>query len=127
MVPLSACHGRRRRPAAWPRRRRQSTANQATAGAKSTPKGEPKTVVDMAKQANENMQKANEEMKDQAQSAGDAIGKATKKTWDCMCHSSFAAEDLAPLTPPKPSTAVHLLPLPRPTLGLRNLAFRHLA
>src|SRR5262245_32398288 len=54
------------------------------AGAKSAPKGEPKTVVDMAKRANENMQKANEDMKDQAQSAGQAIGKATKKTWECM-------------------------------------------
>ena len=55
-------------------------ANQAKAPAKS----EPKTVVDLAKQANENMQKANEEMKEQAQSAGQAIGKATKKTWECM-------------------------------------------
>jgi len=52
--------------------------------AKAPPKGEPKTVVDLAKRANENMQKANEEMKDQAQSTGQAIGKATKKTWECM-------------------------------------------
>jgi hypothetical protein len=64
-------------------------ANQAAAGAKSTPKGEPKTVVDLAKQANENMQKANEEMKDQAQSAGQAIGKATKKSWECMWSLFF--------------------------------------
>jgi hypothetical protein len=62
----------------------QEPGNQAATGAKSAPKGEPKTVVDMAKQANENMQKANEGMKDQAQSAGQAIGKATKKTWECM-------------------------------------------
>jgi hypothetical protein len=52
-------------------------------------KGEPKTVVDLAKRANENMQKANEEMKEQAQSAGQAIGKATKKTWECMLSLFF--------------------------------------
>jgi hypothetical protein len=62
----------------------QEQANQAAAGAKSAPKGEPKTVVDLAKRANENMQKANEDMKDQAQSTGQAIGNATKKTWECM-------------------------------------------
>ena len=63
---------------------RQEPASQAAPGAKAAPKGEPKTVVDLAKRANENMQKANEDMKDQAQSAGDALGKATKKTWECM-------------------------------------------
>ena len=62
----------------------QEPASQAAPGAKSAPKGEPKTVVDLAKRANENMQKANEDVKDQAQSAGDALGKATKKTWECM-------------------------------------------
>ena len=67
----------------------QEPANQAAAGAKSAPKGEPKTVVDLAKRANENMQKANEEMKDQAQSAGQAIGKASKKTWECMWSLFF--------------------------------------
>jgi hypothetical protein len=67
----------------------QEPANQGAAGAKSAPKGEPKTVVDLAKRANENMQKANEEMKDQAQSAGQAIGKASKKTWECMWSLFF--------------------------------------
>ena len=55
----------------------------AVAG-KSDAKGEPKTVLDLAKRANENLQKANEGAKEQAQSAGEAIGNATKKTWDCM-------------------------------------------
>jgi hypothetical protein len=58
-------------------------------GSKAPPKGEPKTVVDLAKQANENMQKANEGMQEQAQSAGQAIGKATKKTWECMLSFFF--------------------------------------
>ena len=62
----------------------QAPASQAVPAAKSAPKGEPKTVVDLVKRANENSQKANEDMKDQAQSAGEAIGKATKKTWECM-------------------------------------------
>jgi hypothetical protein len=57
--------------------------------AKAPPKGEPKTVVDLAKRANENMQKANEDMKEQAQSAGQAIGQATKKTWECMWSLFF--------------------------------------
>ncbi len=51
---------------------------------KAEPKSEPKTMLELAKRANENMQKANEEMKEQAQSAGQAIGKASKKTWECM-------------------------------------------
>jgi hypothetical protein len=46
--------------------------------------GEPKTMLDLAKRANQNLQKANEDAKEQAQSAGEAIGNATKKTWDCM-------------------------------------------
>jgi hypothetical protein len=54
------------------------------AGPKTEPKAEPKTMLELAKRANENMQKANEEMKEQAQSAGQSIGKASKKTWDCM-------------------------------------------
>jgi hypothetical protein len=58
--------------------------NQPTPGGKSEPNGEPKTMVDLAKRANENLQKANEDAKEQAQSAGQAIGKATKKTWDCL-------------------------------------------
>jgi hypothetical protein len=57
--------------------------------AKTPAQGEPKTVVDLAKRANENMQKANEEMKEQAQSTGQAIGKATKKTWECMWSFFF--------------------------------------
>jgi hypothetical protein len=59
----------------------------AKAGADS--KGEPKTVVDLAKRANENLQKANEDAKGQAQTAGQAIGKATKKTWECMLSLFF--------------------------------------
>lgn len=59
-------------------------ATQAPGGLKVEPKGEPKTMLELAKRANENMQKANEEAKEQAQSAGQAIGKASKKTWDCM-------------------------------------------
>jgi hypothetical protein len=51
----------------------------------------PKTVVDLAKRANEQtieqMRKTNENVKDTAKSMGDAIGSATKKTWDCV--SSF--------------------------------------
>ena len=62
----------------------EQPANAATAGGKSDAKGEPKTVLDMAKRANENLQKANDGVKEQAQSAGDAIGNASKKTWDCM-------------------------------------------
>jgi hypothetical protein len=62
----------------------EQEANPTAAGGKSDTKGEPKTVLDMAKRANENLQKANEDAKEQAQSAGQAIGKATKKTWDCM-------------------------------------------
>jgi hypothetical protein len=70
--------GRVAEPAAEPQ------ANQPAPGAKADAKGEPKTMLDLAKRANENLQKANEDAKDQAQSAGEAIGKATKKTWDCM-------------------------------------------
>jgi hypothetical protein len=62
----------------------EQPANAAAAGGKSDAKGEPKTVLDMAKRANENLQKANDGVKEQAQSAGDAIGNASKKTWDCM-------------------------------------------
>jgi hypothetical protein len=63
-------------------------ASEAAKG-KAPPQGEPKTMVDLAKRANENMQKANEDMKEQAQSAGQAIGKATKKTWECMFSLFF--------------------------------------
>jgi hypothetical protein len=59
-------------------------AIQPAPGAKLEPKGEPKTMLDLAKRANENLQKANDDAKEQAQSAGQAIGNATKKTWDCM-------------------------------------------
>jgi hypothetical protein len=41
-------------------------------------------MLDLAERANKNLQKANEDAKEQAQSAGQAIVKATKKTWDCM-------------------------------------------
>ena len=59
-------------------------AKEPAPGAKADDKGEPKTMLDLAKRANQNLQKANEDAKEQAQSAGEAFGKATKKTWDCM-------------------------------------------
>jgi hypothetical protein len=52
------------------------------------PEGPPQTVVEMAKRANEKtveqVKKAGENMKEGAKSVGDAIGTATKKTWECM-------------------------------------------
>jgi hypothetical protein len=52
--------------------------------AKTDAKGEPRTVLDLAKQANEKMHKDNETVKEQAKSVGEAIGSTTKKTWDCV-------------------------------------------
>jgi len=58
---------------------------------KPDPQEPPKTVLEMAKRANEKtaeqMKQANENMKEQAKATGDAFAKATKKTWDCV--SSF--------------------------------------
>ena len=55
---------------------------------KSDPDEPPKTVLEMAKRANEKtaeqFQKNNETMKEQAKATGDAFAKATKKTWDCL-------------------------------------------
>jgi hypothetical protein len=51
----------------------------------------PKTVLEMAKRANEKtaaqLKQANENMKEQAKATGEAFAKATKKTWECV--SSF--------------------------------------
>jgi len=57
--------------------------------AKADTKSEPKTMVDLAKRANENLQKAGEDAKQQSQSTGQAIGNATKKTWECMFSLFF--------------------------------------
>ncbi|HJZ32679.1 MAG TPA: hypothetical protein VKF35_16295, partial [Hyphomicrobiaceae bacterium] len=57
--------------------------------AKADAKSEPKTMVDLAKRANENLQKAGEDAKQQSQSTGQAIGNATKKTWECMFSLFF--------------------------------------
>ncbi len=58
---------------------------------KADPEEPPKTMLELAKRANEKtaeqMKKANESMKEQAKSTGDAFAKASKKTWDCV--SSF--------------------------------------
>ena len=58
---------------------------------KADPEQPPKTILEMAKRANEKsaeqMQKANENMKEQAKATGEAFAKATKKTWECL--SSF--------------------------------------
>lgn len=52
------------------------------------PEAPPKTVEEMARRANQKtadqMKKAGDTMKEGAKSVGDAIGSATKKTWDCM-------------------------------------------
>jgi hypothetical protein len=52
------------------------------------PNEPPKTVVDMAKRANEQtaeqMKKAGENVKQTVKTTGEAIGTATKKTWDCL-------------------------------------------
>lgn len=54
----------------------------------SDPQAPPKTMLDLAKRANEqtakDMRDANDKMKDNAKSVGDKMGAATKKTWDCM-------------------------------------------
>ena len=52
------------------------------------PNHPPRTVEEMAKQANqktaEQMKKANEDMQEQAKSLGQNVGDATKKTWRCI-------------------------------------------
>jgi hypothetical protein len=58
---------------------------------KAGPEEPPKTMLELAKRANEKtaeqIQKTNENMKQSAKATGDAFAKATKKTWDCV--SSF--------------------------------------
>jgi len=52
------------------------------------PNQPPRTVEEMAKRANqktaEQIKKANEDMKDQAETFGDKVGDSTKKTWRCI-------------------------------------------
>jgi hypothetical protein len=52
------------------------------------PNAPPQTVEEMAKRANQQtvdqIKKANEDMKEQAQSFGDKVGDTTKKTWRCI-------------------------------------------
>lgn len=52
------------------------------------PSQPPRTVEEMAKRANqktaEQIKKANEDMKDNAESFGDKVGDGTKKTWRCI-------------------------------------------
>ena len=59
-------------------------ADAAKTDAKPADQDPPKTMVDLAKRANEQaaeqMKKANENMKEQAKS----FGNATKKTWECL-------------------------------------------
>ncbi len=58
------------------------------AAPKSDPQQPPQTMVDLAKQANEQtkeqLKQAGDNVKQSAKSVGQAIGTATKKTWDCM-------------------------------------------
>ena len=49
--------------------------------------GPPKTVEEFAKKSGDGLKKAGEAVTDTAQSAGNAVGNAAKKTWDCL--SSF--------------------------------------
>lgn len=46
------------------------------------PNEPPRTIVEMVKRANE--QSANDTAKDPIKSTGEAIGNATKKSWDCL-------------------------------------------
>ncbi|KAB2914877.1 MAG: hypothetical protein F9K29_14165 [Hyphomicrobiaceae bacterium] len=58
------------------------------AAPKSDPQKPPQTMVDLAKQANEQtkeqLKQAGDNVKQSAKSVGQALGTATKKTWDCM-------------------------------------------
>jgi hypothetical protein len=59
-----------------------------TAETKPDPQEPPKTVLEMAKRANEKtaaqLKQANDNMKEQAKATGEAFAKATKKTWECV-------------------------------------------
>jgi hypothetical protein len=46
------------------------------------PNEPPRTIVEMVKRANE--QKASDAAKDPPKSPGEAIGDATKKSWNCL-------------------------------------------
>jgi hypothetical protein len=58
--------------------------SEAPAATQPAPQAEPKTLVDLAKQNNEKMKKANEDFKESVRSANKTFGDAAKKTWDCM-------------------------------------------
>jgi hypothetical protein len=66
------------------------TPGTATAADKpeADPNEPPRTVVEMAKRANEQtadqFKKANDNVKESFKSTGDAIGNATKKSWHCL-------------------------------------------
>ena len=63
------------------------------------PNQPPRTVEEMAKRANqktaEQIKKANEDMKDQAESFGDKVGDTTKKTWRCISLALHALHRVA--------------------------------
>ena len=66
------------------------TPGTATAADKPEPDANepPRTIVEMAKRANEQsadqMKKANDNVKESFKSTGEAIGNATKKSWNCL-------------------------------------------
>jgi hypothetical protein len=63
-------------------------SNTAATKPEPDPKEPPKTLLEMAKRANEQtaeqMKQTNDSVKESVKSTGDAIGNATKKTWDCL-------------------------------------------
>ena len=48
------------------------------------PNEPPRTLVEMARRANEQSKKANDDAKESFKSTGEAIGNATKKSWTCL-------------------------------------------
>jgi hypothetical protein len=48
------------------------------------PEGQPKTMVDLAKQANEKTAEQMKKAGDTVKQAGETVKDATKKTWDCV-------------------------------------------
>jgi pyruvate/2-oxoglutarate dehydrogenase complex dihydrolipoamide acyltransferase (E2) component len=83
-VPWSAAEA----PAAAPAQTSAAPQPERAAAPKQDPDAPPKTMVELAKRANEKtaeqMRQAGENVKDTVKSTGQAIGNATKKTWDCM-------------------------------------------
>ena len=66
----------------------QDPGQQKAASPPRDPSQPPQTVEEMAKQANqktaEQIKKTNDDIKEKAQSLGDKVGDATKKTWRCI-------------------------------------------